>query len=98
MLDLFSHEVVSFITDAAVSMKVVGGVLGTAVADSVDSDEPPLAKTAASEPILVEPTLWRHKRSASLVGSAIDLIVSTLAADSVDEVVPESTHAGLLFN
>lgn len=97
MLDFLSSKVEAFIADAAVSGGVVGGVLGACIADSVDFDEPSLAKTAASEPILIEPTNRRHENLATLVGSVVDFIFSALGAASIDDVVAIFADAGLLF-
>jgi hypothetical protein len=72
-------------------------VCGASNADSVDFDVPTLAKTAASEPILIEPTDGADERGTGLVDSVVDLISAALAAVSVDEVVSEGANAGLLF-
>lgn len=84
MLDFLTCKEESFITDAAVSGCVIGGVSGTGVADSVDLYEPSLAKTAAPKPILIEATNWRHEKLASLVAGVVDFIASALSAASID--------------
>lgn len=70
---------------------------GASNADSIDLDVPTLAKTAASEPILIEPADGADERITGLVDTVVDLVFAALAAVSVDDGVSARANAGLLL-
>ena len=84
LLDLLAHEVVSLVTHAAIRIYVVGGMLGTGIADSVYSHESSLAEAAAAEPILVEATIGWDQGTTSLGNRAVDFIACALSAGAID--------------
>ena len=84
LLDLLAHEVVSLVTHAAIRIYVVGGMLGTGIADSVYSHESSLAEAAAAEPILVEATLGWDQDTTGLGNRAVDFIACALSAGAID--------------
>jgi hypothetical protein len=98
LLDLLSYKVISVVADTAISDSVITRMLGTTVANSIDSDKSSLAEAAASEPVLIESADGSDKCGASLSGRIIDLVAATLRAGSIDKVVSKFANAGLLIN
>jgi len=81
---LLAHKVVPFVTNAAIRIYIIGGVLGTSIADPIYSHEPSLAKAAAAKIILVEATLGWNQKTARLVGRAVNFIACTLSTVSIN--------------
>ena len=98
LLDLLSYKVISVVADTAISDSVITRMLGTTVANSIDSDKSSLAETAASKPVLIESADGSDKYGASLSDRIIDLVAGTLRAGSIDKVVSKFANAGLLIN
>lgn len=98
LLHLFSHEIVSFVADAAVGVPVVAGVRRALDADSADPDISKFAETANLVPVLVFPAHWGNKHYAALGCGIINFVQFALSAGRVDPVVSENTDAGLSLN
>lgn len=97
LFDIFSGEKVAFVADTAVSLGIIARVPGAGNALSIDFDVTSLAETAAAEPILMPAADRADERGAALVDTVVDLVISALAAGSIDGVVPERADAGLLL-
>jgi len=97
LLNLFSNKVISLITNTAIRDSIIRRMLGTVIANSVDSHKSSLAKTAAAEPILIESAERSNEFGASLSIRVINLVAGTLRAGSVDKIISKFANAGLLF-
>jgi len=97
LLNLFSNKVISLITNTAIRDSIIRRMLGTVIANSVDSYKSSLAKTAAAEPILIESAERSNEFGASLSIRVINLVAGTLRAGSVDKIISKFANASLLF-
>lgn len=68
----------------------------TGAALTTDPNISILAETAAFIIVLIESTGRSDKRRAALSSTVVDFFVAALSTNSFHQVVPKSTHAGLL--
>lgn len=97
LLNLFSNKVISLVTNTAIRDSIIRRMLGTVIANSVDSHKSSLTKTAAAEPIFIESAERSYEFGASLSIRVINLVAGTLRAGSVDKIISKFANAGLLF-
>lgn len=96
MKHLLSHKVVPIVADAGVQIPVVGRVLRAFYTLPCNFDVFWLTEAAALIEVLVVTTGRVNNRRARLSLSVIDFVVLTPSTRSVDQVVPEDAHTGLL--